>query len=87
MTSLYIFQLVMLSLLSIKRFVFAPLLVPLLVLTLMYHSSAMALFRRPWETLRWGVGAVGVGFGCWGLGWGCLGCGEGCLRLDGLQVC
>jgi hypothetical protein len=51
-TALYLYQAVMLSLLSIKRFVFAPLLVPLLALTALYHRAAMALFRRPWETLR-----------------------------------
>ncbi|KIZ05265.1 Uncharacterized protein RSN1 [Monoraphidium neglectum] len=51
MTALYIFQAVMVSLLSIKRFVFAPLLVPLFLVTVVYHRAAMTLFRRPWETL------------------------------------
>jgi hypothetical protein len=51
MAALYIFQIVMLSLLSIKRFVFAPLLLPLLLFSVMFHRSTMALFHRPWETL------------------------------------
>jgi hypothetical protein len=51
MAGVYIFQLAMLSLLSIKRFVFAPLLLPLTFVTVLFHRSSMAVFNRPWETL------------------------------------
>ncbi|GBF92769.1 hypothetical protein Rsub_05388 [Raphidocelis subcapitata] len=51
MTGVYTMQVVMLSLLSIKRFVYSPLLLPLMLGTLLFHRSAHALFERPWETL------------------------------------
>jgi hypothetical protein len=51
MVALYIFQAVMLALLSIKRFPWAPLLLPCTLLTALFHVAAGQLLRRPSEVL------------------------------------
>ncbi|MEW5319517.1 MAG: hypothetical protein WDW38_010662 [Sanguina aurantia] len=51
MTSLYAFQLVTLGLMSIKRFVWAPLLIPAVLATIAFHVNVISMFRRPWELL------------------------------------
>jgi hypothetical protein len=51
MTAVYLFQLVMLALLAVKKFVFTPLLLPLILFTFYVHRAAMKLFSRPWELL------------------------------------
>lgn len=51
MTGVYLFQVVMLALLAVKRFPFAALLLPLILGTAMMHVAAMRAFSRPWELL------------------------------------
>ncbi|GFR49707.1 hypothetical protein Agub_g11860 [Astrephomene gubernaculifera] len=49
MVGLYIMQLAMLGLLSIKKFPFAPLIIPLLICSIASHISTLKLYRRPWS--------------------------------------
>ncbi|GAX72896.1 hypothetical protein CEUSTIGMA_g351.t1 [Chlamydomonas eustigma] len=51
MVSLYLMQIFMLVLLSIKAFRFAPLIVPLIFFTFLFHVSVYLLFNRPWRLL------------------------------------
>ena len=48
MTAVYFLQLVTAAVLAVKRFAFAALLLPLLVLTATFHVTVSKLFARPW---------------------------------------
>ncbi|KAG2494790.1 hypothetical protein HYH03_007033 [Edaphochlamys debaryana] len=49
MVGLYIMQLTMLGLLALKRFPFAALVLPLLLLTVAAHLRTLSLYQRPWS--------------------------------------
>ena len=72
MVCLYISQLTLLGLLSLKRFPWAVLLVPLLLATMTCHIATLRLFSRPW--------CGGGRPGGWGIGWGASGAGPTPLK-------
>ncbi|GLC42966.1 hypothetical protein PLESTB_000281900 [Pleodorina starrii] len=49
MICLYIMQLTMLGLLSIKKFKFSPVMFPLIIFTITSHLSTLQLYERPWS--------------------------------------
>mmetsp|Transcript_6024 Transcript_6024/g.16044 ORF Transcript_6024/g.16044 Transcript_6024/m.16044 type:complete len:898 (+) Transcript_6024:96-2789(+) len=49
MVGIYIFQLAMIGLLSVKHFPYSPLLLPCLVGTMVFHASTRTLMRRPYR--------------------------------------
>ena len=49
MCALYILQITMLGLLGIKKFKATPVLVPVPIITLIYHLVVVNMFSRPWE--------------------------------------
>lgn len=51
LTSLYIFQLTMLGLLGLKKFVYTPALIPVLVVTFVFHIVCLGMFSRPWNLM------------------------------------
>jgi hypothetical protein len=48
MTGVYIFQLMMIISLSLKRFVFAPIIIPLPIITAIFHITCNKVFNRAW---------------------------------------
>ncbi len=56
MAGLYLAQLTLLGVLGLKRFVFAPLGVPLLLATAAQHANTLRRYRRPWWVA---VGRIG----------------------------
>eukprot|EP00798_Chlamydomonas_sp_ICE-L_P027182 gene27182-2423_t len=51
MFSLYLFQLVMLALLGIKKFPFTVLIIPVPLITLGFHFTVVSLFTQPWKLM------------------------------------
>lgn len=49
MVVLYIMQLAMIGLLSVKQFPYTPLLLPCILGTLVFHTSTRTLMRRPYR--------------------------------------
>lgn len=51
MTALYIFQLVMIGLLAIKKFPYTVLIIPVVLPTVIFHMCVLKLFARPWALM------------------------------------
>lgn len=51
MTGVYLFQIIMLALLGVKKFVYAPLMLPCIIGTGIFHNACYNIFKRPWEIL------------------------------------
>ncbi|EFJ43788.1 ERD4-related membrane protein [Volvox carteri f. nagariensis] len=49
MVALYIMQITMLGLLSLKKFKFSPFMFPLIIFSITSHISTLQLFNRPWS--------------------------------------
>lgn len=51
MTGLYIFQLCMIGLISLKKFPYSVVIIPVLLPTLIFHFTCHQLFARPWTIM------------------------------------
>ena len=51
MTSLYFMQVFVTILLGIKGFRYAPIMIPIIFATLVYHVAVYSLFQRPWSMM------------------------------------
>ena len=51
MVSLYAMQLFLIVLLSLKSFGAAPVMLPAMLITFIFHVTVYSLFRRPWSML------------------------------------
>lgn len=58
MVGIYFLQAMGICVLLVKRFNFAPLILPLIVVTIIFHKVNLGLFQRPWTLMSLKEAAV-----------------------------